>query len=49
MCMGIGGWIYKKQDDETTVIFSYGTFDWNRPEYHNDEKICDFLNLPILK
>lgn len=48
MCMGIGGWIYKKQEDETTVIFSYGTFDWNRPEYHNDEKICDGV-IRILK
>lgn len=41
MSIGIGGWAYLTSENENTVQYKYGSFNWNDPEYHNDDKICD--------
>ncbi|MDO5559774.1 MAG: hypothetical protein Q4F95_09275 [Oscillospiraceae bacterium] len=41
MSRGIGGWAYLIFEDEETVKYQYGSFDWNDPNHFNDDKICD--------
>lgn len=28
-------------EDESTVQYKYGCFDWNNPKHYKDNKICD--------
>lgn len=41
MSLGYGGWCYIAVQDERTVIYQYGSYDLNNPDYRNTEHICD--------
>lgn len=41
MSRGIGGNCRIVQQDEHTVIYEYGGYNLNKPEYRNPDRICD--------
>ena len=41
MSRGVGGWAKVIFEDDILIKYEYGSYDWNRPEYYNDEKIRD--------
>lgn len=41
MSKGVGGWAKVISEDDILIKYEYGSYDWNRPEYYNDEKILD--------
>lgn len=43
MSLGIGAVAKLILQDDTTVIYEYGGFNWNEPEYENLEYIKDGL------
>lgn len=43
MSRGIGGNCRILEEDEHTVIYEYGGYNLNKPEYRNPDHICDGL------
>lgn len=43
MSRGIGGNCRVVEEDEYTVIYEYGGYNLNKPEYRNPDRICDGL------
>ena len=43
MSRGIGGSCRIVEEDEHTVIYEYGGYNLNKPEYRNPDRICDGL------
>lgn len=43
MSRGIGGNCRIVEEDEHTVIYEYGGYNLNKPEYRNPDRICDGL------
>lgn len=43
MSRGIGGNGRIVEEDEHTVIYEYGGYNLNKPEYRNPDRICDGL------
>lgn len=43
MSRGIGGNCRVVEEDEHTVIYEYGGYNLNKPEYRNPDRICDGL------
>lgn len=41
MSIGIGARANLINEDENTVIFEYGSYNLNDPEYRNESRICD--------
>lgn len=41
MSRGIGGSCRIAEEDEHTVIYEYGGYNLNKPEYRNHDRICD--------
>lgn len=41
MCIGIGCFAEKVDEDEKYVLYAYGAFNWNDFKSYNDEKIMD--------
>lgn len=41
MSMGIGAYANKIMEDEKTVIYEYGGYDLNVPEFRNESRVCD--------
>lgn len=41
MSMGDGGWAKIIAEDDTMVIYEYGSYNLNEPEHRNREKISD--------
>lgn len=41
MSLGYLGYAEKVDEDENTVIYSYGSVNWNDEKYKNDERIKD--------
>ncbi len=43
MSLGYGGWCYIEAQDEQTVIYKYGSYNWNDSRHSNADRICDGL------
>ncbi len=43
MSLGYGGWCFIADRDDECVIYQYGSFNLNEPQYQNKDKICDGL------
>lgn len=43
MSMGIGAYANIVLDDGNTVIYEYGGYNLNDPEYYNPDRLCDGL------
>lgn len=41
MSRGFGGWCYIADQDENTVIYQYGSYNWNEPQYRNETHLAD--------
>lgn len=41
MSIGIGAWARKVLEDDKTVIYEYGGYNLNEPEFRNEEHILD--------
>ena len=41
MSKGVGGWCYIAEQDENTVIYKYGAYNLNDPQYENKEHSAD--------
>lgn len=41
MSLGYGGIAKKVDEDDTYVFYAYGAFNWNRPEYKNNDYTLD--------
>lgn len=41
MSLGYGGLARKTAENEQSVIYSYGGYNWNIEKYHNEDKLCD--------
>ena len=41
MSLGYGGLARKTAENEQSVIYSYGGYNWNIEKYHNENKLCD--------
>ena len=43
MSRGIGAYANKIMEDESSVIYEYGSYDLNDPVYRKEDRICDGL------
>ena len=41
MSMGIGAWAHKILEDDSFVVYEYGGYNLNQPEYRNENRVCD--------
>lgn len=41
MSRGFGGWCYIAEEDENAVIYQYGAYNLNEPQYTNKEHLSD--------
>lgn len=45
MSMGIGGWCKVADQDERAIIYQYGSYNLNEPQYRNEKQIQDGIFL----
>lgn len=45
MSMGYGGFARLIASDEQSVMYEYGSFDWNDERYRNDDRVADGIIL----
>lgn len=43
MSIGVGGYGKIVLQDENTIIYEYGSYDLNDPQFRNIERVCDGL------